>query len=193
MGRQEFHALPRQERAESGVRGQQENKDAHISSRTRTANGILCAALVVALVCHQIAGAFFAGAVPARPVRLLMWAVVVVITVHVALSIATTAQMMTDNKRPPSIHKRRHQALKWVTGILVGSLAAIHVFSIAPSPSTRTALLSALAICLAWHGWVGTKSLLKDLNINRTWRFAVRTAFCVVATVVVARVVVQLA
>ena len=110
---------------------------------------------------------------------------------HIVLSIVTSHQQLTDTVRPPSEAKRRHLLLKWVTGILLAVLVVIHIVVmrvIGPgsvqSTITGVALIIALVVVLAVHIGLGSKSLLKDLNVDRKWRNALRIAVCVVAAVI---------
>ena len=153
-------------------------------TRTRIANGVLGAVLAVLVCAHQLLGAFAPGTAALGGLRTAMWIAVAALAVHVALSVATTRQMLTDATRPPSSKKKQHQVLKWVSGAAVAMLLAAHVL-VQPEPAVRAALLVALAGALAWHLWLGAKSLLKDLGADRRYRIALKTAAVVVAAAVV--------
>lgn len=157
-------------------------------SRTRLANGVVSAGIVAFFIVHASIGSIV-GLVPFQ--SSFVWAVwigVACMAVHIALCVATSIQQLTDTVRPPSINKKRHLALKWATGALLLVCAAMHVVVVRTagvgdmiSSVTGVVVIVALAVALATHICVGSKSLLKDLNVDRSFRPAVRGSACVFA------------
>jgi len=126
----------------------------------------------------------------------IVWFGVAIIAVHVIASIVTTYEMWTDTVRPPSDRKKRHQILKWVTGILLLVSIVIHqlcVSELLPPAAVDVLTLPALivtAILLCWHLFVGAKSLTRDLNLKSAFRTPLRVVFIVITVVVCAAVLV---
>ena len=54
-----------------------------------------------------------------RSLMLLVWVGVAVCAAHVVLSALTSREMLLDTVRPPSLKKKRHLVLKWVSGIVL--------------------------------------------------------------------------
>ena len=153
----------------------------HGHSLARIINGIVSALMTCLLFVHGVwaAAAITLGA--PMPPAWIAWAGVACATAHVILCIITSWEQLTDTVRPPSSRKKRHLALKWATGALLAVVAGLHVARVAITPAWAVAaLIVALATALAAHVCVGSKSLLKDLGIDRRWRPAVR-AVAVVA------------
>lgn len=103
--------------------------------------------------------------------------------------VITSYQMLNDKVRPPSVRKKRHLILKWVTGVLILPVAIMHMgigMGLWKMAWPISLLMDiALVICLAWHTFVGVKSLLKDLNINRRYRTVLRIVICTLAGIYV--------
>lgn len=158
----------------------------------RTANGVVAALLCVIFVAHAILGSVKI-ANPAFSGRFVwvIWVGVGLVAMHVIMSIGTTVQMWTDKKRPPSDKKKRHQILKWVTGVALLVTAAIHMAGGMPNASWPVAILMLLvAATLGWHMFVASKSLLKDLHVPdhkrwRVWLRAVLVAACAAAGIII--------
>lgn len=160
-------------------------------SLARRINGIVSACIVVLFLAHGILGGISALTDFSSPLTWLVWVGVAFVVVHVVLSIVTSRQQLTDTVRPPSEAKRRHLLLKWVTGILLAVLVVIHIVVMrvvgpdtVQSTVTGVVLIIVLVVVLATHIGLGSKSLLKDLNVDRKWRNAFRVAVCVVAAVI---------
>ena len=160
-------------------------------SLARRINGIVSACIVVFFLAHGILGGISALTDFSSPLTWLVWVGVAFVVVHVVLSIVTSRQQLTDTVRPPSEAKRRHLLLKWVTGILLAVLVVIHIVVMrvvgpdtVQSTVTGVALIIALVVVLAAHIGLGSKSLLKDLNVDRKWRNTFRIAVCAVAAVI---------
>ena len=151
----------------------------------RRANGVVSAIIMALFLVHAALGAAsmvlgFAGAL-----SWVVWAGVGLVVVHVALSIATSREQLTDRERPPSARKKRHLALKWATGAVLAAVAAAHV--VLPKSDLVAALLMVVvAAALAVHLCVGAKSLLKDLRIDRRHKTALRVIICALLAAVVA-------
>ena len=154
----------------------------------RTANGVVAAALCVIFAAHAILGSVKI-ANPAFSGRFVwvVWVGVGLVAVHIAMSIGTTVAMWRDTVRPPSNKKKRHQILKWVTGVAMLATAAAHMLTGFPSAAwTGAILMLGVAATLGWHMFVASKSLLKDLHVPhhkkwRPWLRAVLVAVCVAA------------
>lgn len=158
------------------------------SSKSRTANGVVSAAIVVIFLGHAVLGSLSALFGITSPFTWLIWIGVGLIGVHVAASIVTSREQLNDPERPPSTRKKRHLALKWATGGLLLVAAAVHVVSIrawgvdaVQSSASGAVLIVVLASILAVHLNVGSKSLLKDLGIDRRYQLAFRIVVCALA------------
>ena len=158
------------------------------NTNIRTLNGIASALIVGVFFLHAAFGS--SPGLSGLWIRIapLVWIGVAIIAVHVALSVATSVQQLTDTVRPPSSAKKRHLVLKWVTGVLLAAAAVAHagcVHAAGAGAVHATATGTVLAVCvlvlLTWHVCVGTKSLLKDLNIDRRYRTLLRVVVCVLA------------
>lgn len=156
----------------------------------RFANGVVSAIIVVFFIVHAFVGSFvtIAGVVVSA---WAVWVGVVLIGVHVALSIVTSKQQLTDVERPPSPRKKRHLALKWVTGGALAAIACAHIVMMRvwgpwflPSRIVGALVIVALAVALAVHMCVGSRSLLKDLEIDRRFKTAFRVVVCACAAIV---------
>lgn len=139
----------------------------------RWSNGIVALLLAAFFACHEVIGALYCAGWITVKVPWFVWLAVGVIVVHIALSIGTTKQMLDDKERPPSQNKKQHQAKKWMTGIAVGLLIVVHVLTDFVTPAW--AIIAILIdIALASHVCVSAKSLIKDLRMPSSWRFALR-------------------
>ena len=168
-------------------------------TKLRTANGIAAAILCIIFLAHAILGSV-KFAVPTFSGRFVwvVWIGVGILVAHVVMSVGTTVSMMTDKERPPSAKKKRHQLMKWLSGVAVLVVAVIHMLTnsglvtggAVPALSRATTVLMAALICaLGWHMFTASKSLLKDLHVpnHKRWRPALRAvllAGCVVAGVI---------
>ena len=115
-------------------------------------------------------------------------AVLLVSAVKALISVFTSREQLTDVERPPSARKKRHLALKWATGGLLLAAAAVHVVvmrtwgaAAAQSTATGAVLTIVLATVLAIHLCVGSKSVLKDLGIDRRYMTPFRVVVCAFA------------
>jgi hypothetical protein len=145
----------------------------------RRINGIVSAILVCFFLSHAtLRSVSLLYPIP-YSFGFLVWVGIGLIAAHAALSIVTSQQMLSDKIRPPSAKKKRHLVLKWLSGLLFLLVVALHVagvyggftFSNAHA-SLVVALL--LVLALAAHTFIGTKSLLKDLDVTRRLRVSVR-------------------
>ena len=146
-------------------------------SRLRTANGIASAAIVLLFLFHGLA-----HATGAPSLATIAWVGVAIVFIHVLMCVGTSTQMLTDQARPPSMRKKLHLALKWVSGIVLGVVALAHALGLADA---TTWFLAALTLLIAWHTWVGSRSLLKDLRLDTGYRNVFRIAALVAAAVIV--------
>ena len=150
----------------------------------RGANGVVSAVIVVFFLAHGVLGAVAGLTGFMSPYAQAVWLGVALVGVHVMASIATSVQQLTDTQRPPSARKKRHLALKWVTGLALGVLALAHV-AMPKSSLAASVVIVVLSAALAVHVSVGAKSLLKDLGIDRRYMSALRIVVCVVAAALV--------
>ena len=168
-----------------------------LAQRLRRANGVVSLCLVGALALHAVANSLRLGGIDAPSFALLAWAAVCAGVAHAALCIATSAAMLSDTERPPSHKKKQHLVVKWVTGALVAIAAGLHVAAsqgvLGPAGAQAGRwLMVAAAVALGAHLWTGTRSLLKDVGLPRSWKPAVR-ALVVGGTLVVCALVLSAA
>lgn len=139
----------------------------------RRANAIVALLIVLFFCAHEVLGALYLHDIVAEGTAWLVWVGIVAMVVHVALCIATTKQMLDDEKRPPSRRKKAHQAKKWVTGIVLSALVVLH--ALIPDADAMWAVSTIiLAVALAVHVCVSSKSLVKDLGLPSGYRFIPR-------------------
>lgn len=157
-------------------------------SKARFANGVVSAAIVVFFLAHATLGSLSALVGLTSPFTFLVWVGVCAIGVHIVISVFTSREQLNDPERPPSPRKKRHLALKWATGGLLAAVAAAHIVTMRlygaeamQSSATGTVLIVALAIVLAVHLCVGSKSLLRDLGIESRYKTAFRVVVIVFA------------
>ena len=161
------------------------------SSRERVINGVVSALIVVFFLVHGTLGAAstFTGFV--SPFAWLVWVGVALVGVHVIMSIVTSRQQLSDKEHPPSPRKVRHLVLKWCTGGLLAIIAGTHIVLVrmvgVQAMQTQVSgvlVIVVLAIVLAVHLCVGSKSLLKDLGIDRRYKTVFRVVVCVIAAAI---------
>lgn len=148
-------------------------------SRARIVNGFVSAVIVVLFLAHSALGGVAVLTGFTSPFSVLVWAGVALIAAHVVVSIVTSFEQLNDAERPPSARKKRHLALKWATGALLTAVAIAHVV-LPKSAVMSTVVVIALAAALAVHLCVGSKSLLKDLGVDRRYKMAFRVVVCVI-------------
>ena len=164
-----------QHRDHSGAGEEKAEKGNHKPTPLRTVNGGFAALTCFIFLAHVVLGAwkFFDLSFEGRFVW-VVWVGVGVLVAHIALSVGTTVSMLTDTKRPPSAKKKRHQLLKWVTGLTLLAAVLVHVCTTSAIANggvvhelswLEFALMIAVAAALAWHIFVASKSLLKDLRV----------------------------
>ena len=135
-------------------------------TRVRRANAWVAAALTLFFFAHEGLGAMTGyGAAPSRW-AMLIWAAACLSGLHVVFSILTTIRMATDDERPPSARKLRHQVLKWVTGIVLVLFVILHVIYPFGASGIGGAFAVIVAVALAAHVCVGAKSLAKDIGAS---------------------------
>ena len=146
----------------------------------RRANAIVIAVLLVFFLAHAILGAFALATGWRGSLEGIVWVGVAIIGVHIVLSAATTFHMFTDTKRPASANKRRHQVLKWITGVVFAAFVCEHMGGQSidlANPSVASIAITVLLLAgLCWHVYTGTKSFTRDLRLPRS----VRTPFRIV-------------
>ena len=147
---------------------------------SRFVNGVIAAAITVLFLAHGALGGFSALTGYTSPFTWLIWGGVILIGAHVVASIVTSIQQLTDVEFPPSARKKRHLALKWATGGLLAVAACAHI--VLPKNSlTATLVVMAVIVLLAVHLCVGSKSLLKDIGIDRRYKTAFRVVVIVLS------------
>ena len=157
-------------------------------STARFFNGIVSAIIVVFFLAHGTLGGISALTGFAGSLVVLVWCGVALIGVHVVASIVTSREQLVDREHPPSVRKKRHLALKWATGCLLAVVACVHIFgprlfgeAFVQSPLVNALVIVVLSTALAVHLCVGSKSLLKDLEIDRRFKSAFRVMVCAFA------------
>lgn len=161
----------------------------HPDQRARRTNGLISAFIIAFFVAHGALGCALLAFGFNDALSVAVWAGVGIVGVHVVLCVATSVYQLTDTVRPPSVHKKRHLALKWATGVALAVGALVHVLCFRVFGESGEALtvpaalvIVAVAAFLSAHVCVGSKSLLKDMGLDRSLRPAVR-AVAVVAGV----------
>ena len=157
-------------------------------SKARLVNGIISAFIVVFFAAHSLLGGLEAHFPLASPPALVMWAGIAIVGAHVVTSIVTSHEQLTNTAFPPSKRKKRHLALKWVTGgvllaAIVAHIACIRTFGSNAVQTSSTAMIVTLALVVALtvHIWVGTKSLITDLGLSKRLVKPMRVVACALA------------
>ncbi len=149
-----------------------------MQDKLRRVCGVVAAILLVLILAHVLLGAFSLIREVSRNFEFLIWLGVMLIAAHIGLSGATTAVKLTDAENPPSDRKKRHFVLKWASGAAVVVAATIHVaVQLAGYVlDSRVSLLMMVLVAtvLAWHMWVGAKSIVKDLGLPKKIKPVVR-------------------
>lgn len=161
------------------------------SSKARLVNGVISALIVVFFVAHSLLGGLEALVPLASPPALVMWAGICIVGIHVVVSIITSREQLTDTAFPPSKRKKRHLALKWITGGILLAAIAAHVACIqafgpdaVQASATSTLVTLALVAALTVHIWVGAKSLITDLNLDKGLIKPFRVIICALAAAI---------
>lgn len=157
-------------------------------SKARLINGIISALIVVFFIAHSLLGGLEALVPLTSPPALVMWIGVGILGMHVIASIVTSREQLTDTAFPPSKRKKRHLALKWVTGGVLLAAIAAHVICIqtfgpdaVQVSATSTLVTLVLVAALTVHIWVGAKSLITDLNLDKSLVRPFRIIICALA------------
>lgn len=155
----------------------------------RCINAIVAAVLLVAFLVHAVLTAAIGIPPIGTPSALnLLYALVALTGAHVIVSLVTSTFMLSDTNRPPSVHKKRHLALKWATGTTLLAAGYLHVTH-APLFAPYAWLVPVLLLgALTWHGWTGAKSLARDLDMSESLKTPMRIGLCLVAVVAAALV-----
>lgn len=184
-------------------KGHGEEHEGHKPTPLRTANGIFASITCFIFLAHVVLGAwkFFDLSFEGKYVW-MVWVGVGVLAVHIALSVGTTVSMLTDTKRPPSAKKKRHQLMKWITGVTLLAAALVHVSTTSAIANggvvhelswLEFALMLVVAAALAWHIFVASKSLLKDLHVPDHKRFRPAMQAVMLGCVAVAAIILVIA
>lgn len=160
-------------------------------SKARFVNGVISAFIVAFFVTHSLLGSLEAHVPLTSPPALIMWAGIGVVGAHMAASIITSREQLTDVDFPPSKRKKRHLALKWITGGILLTVVVAHIActrAFGPDAmqafSTSTFVALALIAVLTVHIWVGAKSLVTDLGLSKGLVKPFRIAACVLAVAI---------
>ena len=153
----------------------------------RRINGTVSEVLICFFLAHAALGSMSLLYPISHEFKFFIWVGIGLIAIHIILSAATSKQMLADKKYPPSARKKKHLALKWLSGMLLVLAAVLHIIGFETSPTSSysnfflvvSLLITAL---LTSHVYIGAKSLLKDLNMDRRYRIPLRLAVCVLAT-----------
>ena len=145
---------------------------------SRIVNGVIAALITVFFLVHAILGSLSVIMGFISPLAGLVWVGVAFIVVHIVASIITSREQLGDTEYPPSPRKKRHLALKWVTGGLLAAAAIAHIV-LPDSAVASTVIIVVVCIVLAVHLCVGSKSLLKDLGLDTQRKTAFRIVVCV--------------
>ena len=160
------------------------------NSKIRKANALAAALLTAFFLAHALLGAFSRLFLNADAPTIIVWAFISVAFVHIALCLITSRLMLTDTVRPPSRKKKNHLWLKWASGAALAACAAPHVLG--RDASARWFILLVLAL-LAWHAYIGCKSLARDLAMRRgaktPLRIAIIAASCVIGAIAAASLI----
>lgn len=169
----------------------------------RKLNGILAGLILVFFFGHSFLGgmSLASGVEAGSAVPLVIWAAFAVMVCHMAVSIVTSANMLADKERPPSKRKKLHLVLKWITGVLLLALVLAHAlkwdlalcaaWGVNADLAFRLGAALLVAV-LAWHGFVGVKSLLKDLHMRTESRRVFRIVICIAAVIIIAIILLAL-
>ena len=154
----------------------------------RRINGIISALLLCVFLVHATLGSISLLYPIPRSFGFLIWGGVGLVVIHVILCIATSKDMLTDTKRPPSNKKKDHLVLKWVSGALLIPAVVLHLSGFGNSLETGytsfyLALIFLLIVFIASHEYVGIKSLLKDLDIDRRYRLPICLTICLLGVI----------
>ena len=160
----------------------QSNREA-VATRVRRINAVLAAALVVFFLVHACMGSLSQILPLQNSMPWITWIFAGLVLVHVGACALTSYYMMTDTIRPPSKAKVRHLILKWVSGGILLLLALMHVFATADMRIPLTVMLLGV---IAWHSYVGVKSLIRDLQLPRSLKLPIRVAIIVIAIAIAA-------
>lgn len=149
----------------------------------RKVNGTVAGVLCLFFLVHGILGILWMSYPVTAELAFVIWALFIVALAHGLLSIVTSRQMLHDAERPPSRRKKRHLVLKWVTGLALLLIACIH--ALLPQSAVLWPTVSILvALALAVHMYVGSRSLASDLGLPRGMRIAFRLVAVIWAVIV---------
>ena len=160
------------------------------NSKIRKANALAAALLTAFFLAHALLGAFSRLFLNADAPTIIVWAFIFVAFVHIALCLITSRLVLTDTVRPPSRKKKNHLWLKWASGAALAACAAPHALGWDASARWFTLLVLAL---LAWHAYIGCKSLARDLAMRRgaktPLRIAIIAASCIIGAIAAASLI----
>jgi hypothetical protein len=158
-------------------------------SGIRRACGIIALVLTLFFAAHILLGDLYLFFPVRDSLSFLVWVGVGLAVVHVSMCFLTTRQMLADTQRPPSIRKKRHFALKWISGGFVFAFAIVHVLyseNLIPFGSSMFFSVTVMLACvLTCHVYAGIKSLVKDIGVNRRFRLPIKVVACVFAAGIV--------
>lgn len=147
-------------------------------SAIRRANALVAAALTAFFLAHALLGTLSRLFLDADAPAIVVWAFVLAAAVHMILCLITSKLMLTDTARPPSRKKKNHLWLKWASGVALAACAIFHALKLDAPFEWFIVVVLAL---LAWHAYIGCKSLARDLDMPRRSKTALRVAIVVVS------------
>lgn len=146
----------------------------------RLINGVIAALITILFLVHGVMGSLSSLFDLPSTFKWVVWIAVILAGLHVAVSLVTSSQQLTDTEHPPSKRKKAHLALKWLTGGLLAIVAIVHIV-LPKSMVAATYVIVAVSVVLAVHLCVCAKSLLSDLGIDRRWKWPFRVFVCLLA------------
>ncbi len=168
--------------------GSQKQGKLSLDSRVRKVNAIIAAVLSFFFFLHATLGIAHEQFGMSDALAFLAWFGVAAVVGHVALCIATSRYMLSDQVRPPSEKKKKHLALKWASGGVLLALVGVHLAAGGASGAGGSIILLlatvALLIALAAHIYIGMKSLTRDLDMSKRARAPLRVVCVCVAVAV---------
>ena len=156
----------------------EQEKRNQTATTIRRINAAIAACLVVFFFVHAALGTLSEATGYTSSLKWIVWVFAAFALVHMSLCLVTSYYMVTDTLRPPSKEKICHLALKWASGMLLLVFAFMHMLQVA---NLGVPLMILLLGIIAWHSYVGAKSLTRDLNLPRAFRIPLRICIIVVA------------
>ena len=155
----------------------------------RRVGAVVAAALAAFFFIHAALGATSQSGLVPENAKWIVWAFSALIIVHICICAGTTWFMYTDQVRPPSKAKKRHQMLKWASGAVLLLLALAHILG---APIDGRIVMLAVLAALVWHCYVGAKSVARDLGLPRGAKVPIRVALILFGVAIAAALLVRI-